>query len=89
MSFRPAVTLSSTLPIGQATPIGRKRSGISSRWSQFVWLSGELCSWPGFVPSTSASPRGTTTSQQDRPTRWPAWLVRGSPQPSPGASRAV
>src|SRR3984893_17312451 len=85
--------LRSAAPIGQNWPIGSNVSGTTKRFAQLVALSGEDCRRPlGWflyeLPSTSDSPRGTMTSQQDRPVTWPD-LVSGWPQPSPGASRTV
>src|SRR6266851_6824616 len=85
--------LRSAAPIGQNWPTGSNVSGTTRRCAQLVALSGEDCRRPlGWVlyelPSTSVSPRGTMTSQQDRPVTRPD-LVSGSPQPSPGASRTV
>ncbi len=80
----------SSAPSGQTRPSGWNFSGTMSRLAQFVALSGDESSqWWGLssplVPFTSVSPRGTMTSQQDRPVP----LASNDPQPSPGASRAV
>lgn len=80
----------SALSGAQPSPTGWKPIGNTSRWAQLEVESGSLCNiWllPP-VPSTSCSPRGTTTSQQFL-TFSEAPVPRRSPQPRCGASRAV